>query len=132
MMKFVFLLKKKPNWMVPFLVEHCLSIIGAVISIFALLLKPKDIDSNAEQSYTTDKTDDADLSDEHRGLYTIAVIIALMLSAYSWLVIFTLYKQYKIWQMTAFHGAAMAMQRNVATIENGYDPTYSRNKIGIQ
>lgn len=118
--------------MVPFLVEHCLSIIGAVISIFALLLKPKDIDSNAEQSYTTDKTDDADLSDEHRGLYTIAVIIALMLSAYSWLVIFTLYKQYKIWQMTAFHGAAMAMQRNVATIENGYDPTYSRNKIGIQ
>lgn len=132
--------------MVPFLVEHSLSIIGAIFSVMVLSLKPKGVVSSAEEpytteTYTTDMTDKLELlNDEHKFLYMILMLLAIAMSCYSWLVIFALYKEYTILQIVMLQRvtapAAIAMRRNVALIESGfnptYDSTYSRNKIGIQ
>lgn len=119
--------------LVPFLVEHSLAIIGTIISISTLLFQSSDIESSADQAYTTDLTNGEDLFRGHKVLFMIGFIIGIAISTHSWFVVFTLYQEYIFLQLASLPGPfAIAMQGSVATIENGYNPTYSRNKIGVR
>lgn len=121
--------------LVPFLVEHSCGIVGALVSFLILILKPSTVESSADQTYTDDITDEEDLFNGHRVFFFIGFVIAILISTYSWLVIFTLYQQYTFLRLTLLKGAspfAVAMHPSVAIIENGYSPTYSRNKVGVQ
>lgn len=101
--------------------------------------------SSTDKSYTTDITNRPESFDEHKTLSTIGFILGILMSCYSWFVIFTLYKQYTILQITMLQRATMpiaiAMHRDLALVESGYNPSYNstynhqsygRNKIGIQ
>lgn len=72
---------------------------------------------------------------DHKMLLAVGFIIAVVISTHSWLVILTLYQQYSFLQLTSLRGNgpfAIAMHPNVAIIENGYNPTHSRSKVGVR
>lgn len=112
----MFFLQKRPNLLIPFLTEHFFTIVGVIASFFVLLNKP---------------SDEEDLFQGHKIAFMIGAIIGIAIICHSWFVIYALYQEYTILMFTTTVRALATMQPNIAVIESGYHPTYSRNKIGV-
>lgn len=92
----MFIQQKKAPFLIPFLVEQIFSIIGAVIAIIFLIIKAFSTSEPAEsEEYATPiPTDEDALPKGYESIVAISAIILIAISVHTWLVIFTLYKQY--------------------------------------
>lgn len=105
--------QKRPHYLVPYLTEHFFTIFVAITTFLILLGRP---------------SDEEDLFAGHKVSFMIGAAIGVAIIGHSWFVIYALYQEYHVEMFTAM---LRSMQPNVAIIENGYHPTYSRNKVGI-
>lgn len=133
MVKFFYLLfQKTPRFLIPYLIVNCITIIGGIASILLILFKGSDgLDASDESNLIATELD------EHKTLFIICAISAILLNCYTWLVIFTLHQQYTHLMVGGRIAAVIlgSVHPNVAFIEHGLNsksrdghPSQNQNK----